>query len=367
MADDGHQLPKDAGQAATWAETARNLWRDRDQRFDEEECAWALEQPPLEATEQSFQLATAATQVNKPSRMMSGVDLLLEVAPETEDSRPAAQRIEDFGRWAWDEACTRHTAATGHQLLRSINHYINLRGWFTYTLMLNVADPSFPFKTQLLDSRQVYPDTLNGEPCATFHRYRSTVRELLYQFPTKWVVDALGLGDPANAALDTTPVDCIGCYTPYETAFLVNGQWLKPPEAHDYGFSPLVRVYREGTPGGATGETRGLSQPSRLIGTGHAHQHPADHPRHAEGRHHGGHGLGQYRRPLPRLPHHERPGARYPRRRRQVAWPSAPTSPTSRSSRRRWRCRKRRRCSPWAMTVSVGRASAPPCSACRAG
>jgi hypothetical protein len=268
MAQTGFEIPLDAGQAQTAADTARTLWAGRDARMDEEESAWALEQPMLDKGEISFQLATAATQVNKPTRMMSAVDLLLEVAPETEDSRQDAQAIEDFGRWAWDEVALRHVSATGHLLQQSIAHYINGRGWLTYTLMLNRDDPSFPFKFQLLDPRQVYPDTLHGEPCCTMHRYRSTIRELLYQWPAVWVQAALNLTPESLVGAGNNPVECIGFYTPYETAFLTDGRWLKPPTEHGYTFNPLVRVYREGAPAGVQDQRGTLADPSRYIGMG---------------------------------------------------------------------------------------------------
>lgn len=264
------KIDRKVGDALARAQSAITLWDARDTRMRAEQRAWQLEaQGPRRKLEEDIAVTDCATQVDKLADEVSRTDLLISCAAQTEQDRPAAQAVEDACYYWLDEVIQRHSRRNRGPFKWEVAHMAGLRGWVAATILLNPHDPAFPWDVRLLDPLTVYPDRDDGEPELIVHRYQVTSRQLEAYWGASTVKAALrdhawgvprGLGD--------VPLTCHAFYTKTELAVAIEGAgWLKKPQAHEYGFNPLLLGIGPGAWWRATDDSSG-DEYQTYVGTG---------------------------------------------------------------------------------------------------
>lgn len=246
------------------ARRAENFWSERDTRMDED---FALYQNKFvsqsrfydallgsnTATSTSGEVVTRNIPwvlVEKAASILGKANPSIDVIPQDPRLRDAAQRIEDFLRWCW-EVWNRRWMATLHgPILRDIAHFLCLRGWVTIRVRYDpdTPDGDLPVYVELADPRQVYPVLGSSGLRAVIHKRYITVGELLDEWPE--AAKRFGERDEDDI------VEEIAYYDDTWHAVLVDGQWVKQPTRHDYGFIPWVVATGLGSPVRATTNDR---------------------------------------------------------------------------------------------------------------
>ncbi len=248
----GVSIPVEPTDALALATAAIALWDQRDTRMRVEQEAYELTQNAAKKYEEDINVPDAAINIEKFAEEVSRVDLQISCAPETEEDRGGAQRIEDAQYWWLREVETRHVACLHAQFQYEAAHFLALRGWLCAEVLHAPDDPGFPWNVRLIDPIEIYPDRDAGKPGVIVHRYHTSFAELKQYWGEEALDAALdyGLGSSTNYSLiSEKTVTCYGFYSPTEMAVLLEGGgWLKFPVEHGYGRNPLVVAVAPGAP-----------------------------------------------------------------------------------------------------------------------
>lgn len=226
-----YRLPRDPQELQTLAGRVRSMFARRDarMRLDQRwyELREGISEDGLEVT-----LPTPAALVRKATAMIASRPPRVRAAARRQEGDETAQRIEDFLDWWRYMAERRYTRGVRNPLVFDEVFYLILRGWVVGRLLLNPDDEEFPFSYTLLDPLQVYPCLAGDRVLYVVHQYTPTVAQVLAEWP--------GLEDRLGAKHDDDTVQYTAFYTDHELAVLVDGQLVKPPVEHEYGFCPIV-------------------------------------------------------------------------------------------------------------------------------
>jgi len=250
------KLPRDAAEARAIADDCISMWSTRDSRQDEDQRLWELSEDSYRKKyEDQISVPDNALHLDRFADEVSRAELTVSVAPEHEDDRPAAQRIEDACYWALDELKQRHVGQLHAPWGYEVGHFTGLRGWIVAECLANTgAAPgdAYPWRIRLLDPHNIYPDSDDGPIGLIVHRYVTTYETLRNYWGEAVVAKAF------DETTRTTygqvprmhePVTCYGYYSKTELAIAVDGGgWLKEPVAHGYSTIPLIIGI---SPGGA--------------------------------------------------------------------------------------------------------------------
>lgn len=224
---------------------ATDFWSLRDVRMDEDLALYRMTKVPEGEGEVVIRNIPWVL-VEKASSILSKQMPSIDAVPPENRLRGAAQAIEDFLRYAWEVWDRRWMQGLHGPLLRDMAHFLCLRGWVTVRIAYNADAPAgeLPVDLYVCDPRQVYPQLGANGLRYVIHRYWATVGEVLDEWPEAEKV--------LKERDEDQVVEVIAYYDDWWHYLEVDGEEVKPPTAHGYGFVPWIVATGLGAPIRAT-------------------------------------------------------------------------------------------------------------------
>lgn len=232
-----------------------SFWGPRDQRMDQEYKLYSLARDQYTGTGELVVLNLPYVVIEKGATLLGKQVPNLDVVPPRNELREPAQQIEDFLRYVWSRWDDIYADALHNSLRRSLAHYLLLRGWTALRISYDAdagdsGDPyALPVKLKPYDPRQIYPMVGDGGLQYVVHRYRTTVGELIDEWPE---ADKLFKG---RGGLQQDPLESLEVTAYYDDWYhcvYCDQGVIKPPTAHEYGFVPWRVGVAYGSDVGAT-------------------------------------------------------------------------------------------------------------------
>jgi hypothetical protein len=252
-----YQLPTTSQELVALAKDCKGQFEQRNTRMRLEQQYYELKQGVTEEG-LTITLPTPATLVNTATAMIASKPPRINVAARRQEDDDLAQRIEDFLDWWRRTAERQYRKGVRNPLVYDEAQYIVLRGWVCGRLLLNPYDQEFPWSYTLLDPMHVYPMLGGDQVLYVAHSYRPTVSDVMAEWPE--AEEFFATKKPYE------PVEYTALYTDHELAVVVDNVVIKEPEAHDYGFNPIVIGLAAGSAYRATDQ--GGQDWTKYFGTG---------------------------------------------------------------------------------------------------
>lgn len=259
------QIPRDAAKARKLADDAATAYGPRDQRMLDDQDDFELRDPAPgrpdpsapDTQEDPVRLNDLKAAVEKAAAMIAARPPEINVASNTDQDDPSAQRIEDFLMYWNREVNQRHMQALHAPLLYDESLYLLLRGWLCGRLLLRPdAEDGFIWDWCLLDPMTVYPVMGAYGPRYVVHTSYPTKSEAVEEWGTK-------AEQVLENKKDTDTCCQTAFYTDREMGVLIEKEWVQPVHEHNYGFNPVITVAGRGAPYAGT-KRMGRARPSRF-------------------------------------------------------------------------------------------------------
>lgn len=231
-------------QILAYATADKAFWGDRNAEIEKWQKMYEMRtKKTAKSGEQTVQLNDGKVLVNKGTAFGCTDHRIMWPAPaEKPDLTAVAQKGENMLRWARAEMRIQHASGLHNPLEWEESQSVFLRGYIVGRLLLDPANPGFPWQYDLLDIANVYPRPAGKKLVRVTHQYKAKAFEIMEEFP--------------EAKLDPTSdqdVEVIGYYDDVYMAVVVGGEFVKKPEEHGYGFNPIQVVPANGGFYAATG------------------------------------------------------------------------------------------------------------------
>lgn len=238
-------------EAPTWAEIQQladrlqSRWQPLHQRMDLDYRMYRLVLDKQEGEGERVILNTPYTSVEKLANMLGSAVPQIEKDFSHDGLRSTAQKVKNLLMSTLQEWSDEWMRCLHGPLERDIAHFAALRGWIAgrveYDPLSALEPGANPVRFTPLDPRNLYVHLGTRGIRAVVHRYRATVGELLDEWPQ--VSEILGISDDPWLTYEV-----IAYYDAYYHAVYINGQEIKAPTAHGYGFVPIRVVTCNGAP-----------------------------------------------------------------------------------------------------------------------
>lgn len=230
-----------------------DYWQARNERMVEDEKMLKLIDP-LESkvgdneigASESLVLNDPYVIVEKVANMISGNEPIINIVPKDAGMKHIAQIVEDFLWWWRDEANIRWMGNLNNNLNRDEVYYLASRGWLAGRIMLDPADEEFPFRYDLIDPIQVYPQPGAKEVRWVFHVYKDSKTHVMNDFG--WDDDLLQrIEEITNNLGEHNTVEVSSYFDDTWHVVMIDDKeiWSAP---HNYGFVPFVIAIAFGPP-----------------------------------------------------------------------------------------------------------------------
>ncbi len=229
------------------------FWRPRNLRMVDDEKLYKLQKPVPERSG-GDEIGAAETLVlndpyilcEKTANMLASQEPTINCIAKDAGMKDAAQKVEDFLYWWRDEANVRWTNNLNNNLSRDEVYYLALRGWLTGRIMLDPGDPDFPWRYDVIDPIQVFPQRGPKGLRWLFHVYKDAKINVLNDLG--WSNDLVTrVEDKLSSISDEADVEVASYFDDVWHVLYLDDEeiWSAP---HNYGFVPWCCVISFGPP-----------------------------------------------------------------------------------------------------------------------
>ena len=223
------------------------FWQRRDQRMDSDYDLYRLTNNATGAGEVVISNMPNAV-VNKVANLLASQRLTTKIIPPQPDLRDKARKVEDFldyGWMYWDDQWRGPNVQPA--LDWTLGWFLAQRGWVALRMAYNpdAAEREFPIDLLPIDPRQIYPMVGSRGLRYVVHKQSMTLAQIMDEFAEAAKV----LGEDRDP---TELLDVEAYYDDWYHAVWVDGQVVKPLQAHEYGFVPFIIATGYGSPIRAT-------------------------------------------------------------------------------------------------------------------
>lgn len=262
-----------------WVDTTVELWKARQERFEEEQDLIELHRPaqrrssgpedtlgdnPFAGGDQPgtepFVSANARILVEKVTRLIGSARAAIEYVGNHPDASETHQVIENMLRWMRREWARRWRQGLHHPLQYEVAAQAATRGWIVSRLLLNNdPDDELPVLRSLHDPATVFPYEVNNRVVRVVHQYRATVSDLLdgdvYPDGEEWLstitdgefeIEVSSVYVERDGTVWHAVIGLPGRYNDGRKRSTNDGGWLKKPV--QLGYMPWVITLAQGAP-----------------------------------------------------------------------------------------------------------------------